>query len=313
MKGHRVVFITGLALIAVCVLDLSGCAVLTTSQVQEVKRFSEATKAYTELPGALARSYGVLVRDSALLALSRREFSPNDTAKATEAWDKIVQAYEAEQKLSAAGERMDGALAVLTDYSQILSQLVADEYTDELGESSAKLGSSMNGAIDAYNKTYRANKPLPSVGGDIAAAIRAAGGLYVRYRQATILKETTEKANPLIHGLMGDVKMIADNMAADFEASETTHVRDPFKQVANESRRLAVTTFGAVYEDLARARAGKALAKKVGDAATAYAAAHQALVDKTRQRMDLKEVIAEIQTLGREVKAAKDLKAKVEK
>jgi hypothetical protein len=313
MKRNTAVFIIYLALMGACFFTVTGCAVLTTSQVQEVKRFSRATDGYTELPGALARSYGVLVRDSALLALSRQEFSPRDPTKAAKAWEKIVQAYEDEQRLGAAGDCLDGALAVLRKYSQILSQLVADDYTNALGESSAKLGTSLNSAIDAYNKNFRAANPLPSVGGDIAGAIRLAGGLYIRHRQQRILKDTVAIANPLIQGLMGDVKMVADQMAINYEEYETTHLKTPFKEVANAAGQLTISTIAAVYDDLSRARAGKGFAKKVSDGATTYAAAHQALVDKTRQRMNLKELIAEIQTLQTEVKAAQDIKTKVDK
>jgi hypothetical protein len=313
MKRNALVFATHGALVGACVFALVGCAVLTTSQVQEVKRFSQASDAYTALPGVLARSYGTLVRDSALLALSRQEFGPGDTMSADNAWRKIVQTYDAEQELIAAGDRMDGALAVLKQYSEILTQLVADEYTDALGESSAKLGTSLDSALTAYNNKYRVANPVPKVGGQIAEAIRLAGGLYIRYRQAQILKDTIEKANPLIQAMMGDIKTIADNKVEDFAAYETTHLRTPFKEVANETQRLTVTVISAVYDDLSRTRAGKTLAKKVGDAAATYASAHQVLVDKTRKRADLKELIAEIQALRNEVKAAQDVKATVEK
>lgn len=313
MKRNALVLVTYGAMLGLCVFALVGCTVLTTSQVQEVKRFSQASDAYTELPGVLARSYGALVRDSALLALSRQEFSPNDPTRAENAWQKIVQAYDAEQELNIAGERMDGALVVLKRYSQILSQLAADDYTDALGESSAKLGTSLDSAVTAYNDKYRASNPAPKVGGQIAGVIRLAGGLYIRHRQAQILKDTIEEANPLIQGMMGDIKMIADNKVDDFAAYEATHLKTPFKEVANESKRLTVTTIAAVYDDLSRARAGQVLAKKVGDAAATYAAAHQALVDKTRKHTDLKELIAEIQALRSEVEAAQDVKAKVEK
>jgi len=305
----RVFVVVHMALLAVCLFAFTGCAVLTTSQVREVKRFSEATDAYTELPGGLARSYGVLARNTSLLALSRKEFSASDTTNANRAWQEIGQAYETEQTLAAAAERMDRALAVLKIYSQILSQLVSDDYTNALGESSAKLSTSLNSAIDAYNKNKEpAANPLPAVGGNIAESIRLAGGLYIRHRQARILKDTIAEANPLIQALMGNVKIIAENQAQDFKAYESK-LKTEFMQVADENRRLTVTTIAVVYDDLSRAYAGEALAKKVGEAATAYAAAHQALVDKTRERMDLKELIAEIQALRSEVKAAQEIKA----
>ena len=252
-----------LFLVGVCLLAHTGCAVLTTSQVQEVKHFAQASDGYIELPGALVHSYGVLLRDSQLLALSRQKFSADDTVTANSAWDKIVGAYNMEQNLDDTSKQMDGALAVLKQYSLILTQLVADDYTNALGESSAKLGTSLDGAISDYNAKYRtAANPLPSAGGYIAEAVRLAGGLYIRHRQAKILKDTIAKANPLIQGLMGDVETVADKMSTNYEAYEKTHLETPFKEVANGSGRLTVTTIAVVYDDLYRARSGKILAKK---------------------------------------------------
>ena len=295
------------------ILSFSACAVLTTSQVQEVKRFSQVTDAYTELPGELIRSYGELERDSALLALSRKEFSTKNIEDTAEAWNKIEGAYKSEHNLDALGKRMDSALAVLKVYSEILNQLVSDDYTDALGESSANLGKSLNSATDEYNKKYGSTNPLPSVGGNIAETIRLSGGLYIRYRQTKILRETIVKANPLIQSLMKDVEDIASKMETNFKESENTHIETPFKQMAERSGRLPVTTLMFVYNDLYRARSGQELANKVGEAAKTYSNAHKELVDKTRKRMNLKEMIAEIQTLQSEVNEAKDIKAKLEK
>ena len=299
--------------IGIFILSLSACAVLTTSQVQEVKRFSQTTDAYIELPGELIRSYGELERDSILLALSRKEFSPNNTQNTDEAWDKIEKAYNSEHDLDALGKRMDGALAVLKIYSELLNQLVSDDYTDALGESSVSLGKSLDNVTDEYNQKYGATKPLPSVGSEIAESIRFSGGLYIRYRQTKILRETIAKADPLIQNLMKDVGDIATRMETNFQASERSHIERPFKDVANESGRLPVTTLLFVYNGLFRARTEQELAKKVSESANAYATAHQALVDNTRKRRNLKELIAEIQTLRSEVNAAKDIKSKMEK
>ena len=304
---------TQVVFLAVCFVALTGCAVLTTSQVQEVKRFGDASNAYTQLPGALASSYGALVRDSSLLSLSKDTFSADDPTKADKAWDEIVKAYQVEQTFAADGKQMDGALSVLGEYSKILSQLVSDDYTDALGASTARLGTSLDSLTDAYNKLKPSSSPLPSVGGDIAEAIRLAGGLYIRHRQAMVLRDTIEKANPLVQGLMEDVQKISANMAADYAAYEATHLETPFKEVADKRGMLPVETMAMVYDDLSRARAGEKLAEEVGKGAVTYAAAHQALFDKTRTRTDLTELIPEIQTFLNEVKAAQDVKAKVGK
>jgi DNA repair exonuclease SbcCD ATPase subunit len=197
---------------------------------------------------------------------------------------------------------MDAALAVLKTYSQILTTLTSDNYTNALGESAAKLGKSLDAATDAYSQKYSAAKPLQKAGGAIAQGVRTAGGLYIRHRQIAILRDTVEAANPLIQGLMSQVEDIAANrLKPDFANYEKNYLGAEFKSVANNSQRLAVTTVSAVYDDLNRARRSAILADQVAAAAGTYKRAHERLVENTRERADLKQPITEIETLIKEV------------
>ena len=137
---------------------------------------------------------------------------------------------------------------------------------------------------------------LPTGAGEaIATAIRAGGGLFIRYKQERALKDTLAEANPLIQDLMKQIQGIADRRAADFEKSEKD-LKTYFKVDARASGMLSFATFREVFGDLSLARHGQELAKKIGDEAKAYAAAHQALFDKTREKMDLRELLEEVQT-----------------
>jgi DNA repair exonuclease SbcCD ATPase subunit len=290
------------------IAGVSSCAVLTSSQVNEVKTFAKASEEYTALPGALVQSYGILLRNNKLLAVSRQEFGAKDsqggidTARANQAWEDIQEAYTLEYTFRGAAEQMDAALAVLKTYSQILTTLTSDNYTNALGESAAKLGKSLDAATDAYSQKYSAAKPLQKAGGAIAQGVRTAGGLYIRHRQIAILRDTVEAANPLIQGLMSQVEDIAANrLKPDFANYEKNYLGAEFKSVANNSQRLAVTTVSAVYDDLNRARRSAILADQVAAAAGTYKRAHERLVENTRERADLKQPITEIETLIKEV------------
>ncbi|HBG07301.1 MAG: hypothetical protein A2075_15210 [Geobacteraceae bacterium GWC2_58_44] len=303
---------------AVVFSSISACAVLTPSQVGEVKKFARASEDYSAVPGALASSYGILLRNEKLLSLSRYSYGTDsgagiDTSKSIKAWEEIKNAYALEHDFKGAGKRMDAALGVLKEYSKILTLLVSDEYTDSLGKSAVDLGKAVDAATDAYNDQYRSANPLTKVGGDIGQIVRGAGGIYVRHRQAEILKETVKKADPLIQALMVDVEDIALNrFKTDFINYENNALGRSFQSVANNMHQVDVCLVSAVYDDLARTRAGVELSDEVASAARAYAKAHHALLEKTRSRMHLKEAIEEIKALSKEVSAAKKTKKSIE-
>jgi len=51
--GRNLRFRLPLTVMLLAITLLSGCAVLTPSQVKEVERFAQATKGYEALPGAV--------------------------------------------------------------------------------------------------------------------------------------------------------------------------------------------------------------------------------------------------------------------
>ena len=301
-----------LLLSGIMVLSAGGCAVLTSSQVREVQTFAKASADYTELPGSLSQSYGILLRDAKLLAITRREFGQTNaegavnTTAANSAWDDIKDAYEMEQRLDAAGRRMDAALGVLKDYSQILTSIASDEYTDDLGASATKLGEKLDAATETFNGKYRKEKPLDQVGGQIGWIFRSAGGIFIRHRQYVILRDVVKASDPLVASLMGEVESMASNdMQSAFLNYQENFLGNEFKSVANNSRRLEMSTISFVHKDLVRAKAGADLAARVADAAKTYRDAHRRLVEMTRVRRDLKQAVEEIQVLKNEVDAGK--------
>lgn len=271
------------------------------------------------VPGSLASSYGILLRNNKLLSLCRYSYGVDtgagiDTSKSNKAWEEMKSAYALEHDFDSAGKRMDAALDVLKEYSRILTLLVSPDYNDALGESAVDLGKAVDAATDSYNSKYRSANPTAKIGGEIGRIVRAAGGLYTSHRQAEILKQTVSTADPLIKSLMADVEDVALNrFKTDFINYEDNFLAPTFQSVANNNHRIEVTLVSAVYDDLARSRAGVVLSDDVASAARAYAKAHHALLEKTRSRIHLKEAIEEIRALGKEVSAAKKTKKLIQK
>lgn len=307
-----------LVLILFLLLFVSGCAVLTDSQVKEVGKFAKASESYSELPGTLAKSYGERLRNSDLLNVARKEFGQADkygridTTAANDAWDSLRDAYRDETELEAAGKRMDAALLILKDYSELLTSLVSGNSTDALNGSAEAFGKSLDDATEAYNQKYRADNPLKKAGGMIAMAVRSAGGLYIRAKQALILKDTMKHADPLIAGLMGEVQLIASELfKPSLQNYEDNYLQNDFKILANNNKILDLSAISFVYDNLYKTRQTIILADKVANAAETYRKAHAELVENTRTKMTLNEAISQVQALAVEVSAANKVKDEV--
>jgi hypothetical protein len=316
-KQKAIYVVTVLTLI---LLTINGCAVLTESQVKEIGKFAKASEGYSELPGTLTKSYGELLRSSDLLNIARKEFGQIskdggiDTSAANDAWDSIQDAYKDETEFEAAGKRMDAALSVLKEYSGLLTSLVSGDSTEALSGSAKAFGKSLDEATEAYNKKYRADNPLGKVGGAVAMAVRSAGGLYIRAKQASILKETLKDADPLIAGLMDEVKLIAsEKIKPSLQNYEKNFLQKNFKSLANNKKKLDISSVSIVYNSLYKTRQTIILAEKVANAAEIYKKAHAELVENTRVKMTLKEAISQVQSLAAEVSAGNKVKDEVNK
>jgi hypothetical protein len=181
-----------------------------------------------------------------------------------------------------------------------------------LRDSALGLGKSLDNATEEYNKKYRLNDPLGKVGGTVALVIRSTGGLYIRIRQASILKATIKEAVPLIAGLMDDVRKLALKI---FKPSllnyENNYLQADFKSLANNRKHVDLCAVLFVYDNLYKTRQSIILADSVANAAETYKEAHADLVENTRVKKTLKEAISQIQALSAEISAANKLKEKV--
>lgn len=308
-----------LILILTCVIT-SGCAVLTRSQVKEVEKFAKASESYSDLPGILAQSYGELLCNSKLLVISRKDFGQFDvngridTTEANDAWETVQDAYKDQIDFEAAGKRMDSALSVLKIYSDLLTALVSEDSTDSLSDSTERLSKSLDSATQEYSERYRPADPMNKVGGTIAMAVRSAGGLFIRIKQALILKTTLKEADPLIAKLMAEVKQIAsEKLKPSLLNYENNYLQNDFKSLANNKKEVSISTVSFVYDNLYKTRQSIILADRVTNAAETYRKAHAALVENTRTRKTLKEAIRQIEAFSAEINAANKVKKKVEK
>jgi hypothetical protein len=298
---------------------VGGCAVLTESQVAEVKRFAKASEGYSQLPGSMVIAYRSLQTQRDLMRLASIDFAKKDSEGnpdpklAADAWTSLIEAYERDQTAKSTAAQMDDALSVLSDYSDLLSSLVSDQFSEDLGKSAVTLGKELDEAAKAYNEKWPQATKLPAIGGLIGGLVRGAGGIYIRSQQAKILRDSIKEAQPLVDALLGEVSSLAARMKDDFANMESQHLRARFEAMAMGSGHLGLGSLQRSYDNIAAARAGQTLSSRVGAAADTYRKAHERLVEETRTRKTLAGLIEQVETLQKEVKAAQKIRKEIEK
>lgn len=295
------------ALLAITLL--SGCAVLTPSQVKEVGRFAEATQGYGALPGAVISMYGEAAEENRLLAVTGYTFRPGDKT-ADQALQDMKSARQRRQEFTAAGKQADEALEILDLYASALTILTSDDFNTSLDESATAVGKSLDKAIAAYNDSYQ--KDFSLIGSAAAQIVRGAGGIYLRYRQTVLLKEYVGLADPLIEALTKDVEDIIRDKVSPHLKDLTARVEREFINSANHHGRLDLSTVVRINQIFSRLEGAESLAEAAVSSAKRYREAHRALKEALGKKQDLKGVIEQITVLADEVKAARKLKEKFE-
>jgi hypothetical protein len=288
---------------------LSGCAVLTPSQVKEVGRFAEATQGYGTLPGAVISMYGEVAEENRLLAVTGYTFRPGDET-ADQALKDMKSARQRHREFNAAANQADEALQILNLYASALTILTSDDFNTSLDESATAVGKSLDKAIAAYNDSYQ--KDFSLIGSAAAQIVRGAGGIYLRYKQTVLLKEYVGLADPLIEALTKDVEdMIQEKVSPNLK-DLMTRVEREFINSANHHGKLDLGTVVRINQIFYRLEGAESLADSAVSSAKRYREAHRALKEALGKKQDLKGVIEQITVLADEVKAARKLKEKFE-
>lgn len=305
-------------------VTLQGCgAVLTSSQVKEVGTFAAAAKEYGTFPGTVIRSHAELRVRQKLLEASTM------TSGAT-ALRQVEAAVDLRRELNRRAQAADGALEILNGYAALLVKLTGDQYTTDLQGSAESLGSSVDRAIDRYNKLRGTS--LGSFGALAAAGVRGAGGIYIRHEQAEALQRAIIAADPVVETMIAEVeRLLALYLAPadlaglqlaiatglppeqhDLLRTVATDLSESYRRIADEAAgRQQLETVLVVADGLTGADDTIRLAVQALRAAESYRAAHRALVENVTARRGLKEGIEQVTTLVNEVNAANKLRKKL--
>jgi hypothetical protein len=291
-----------LLLLAVVTVGLAGCAVLTDGQVAAVNQFAEATKGFGTSPGTVITAYATLRGERALLESATR------TDGGVAARD-LENGLRQETGLESQAAASDAAMGVLDDYAQMLSLLSSSRFTDDLQNQAIALGGSIDSGIATFNKL--SGSQVGSFGDIVAGIVRGAGGIWIRHEQDKALVAAVTQAKAPVDALTMNV----ETLMAFFLGSPGDPTSSLFSRESREVQGFLARPLpgGRPFVVLERTQAamqraldGQKLAASCKSAAVQYRHAHNELAQAfTGGKTDLRGLVAQIQALSREIKAAK--------
>jgi len=282
----------------------SGCAVLTRSQVGQVKQFAAAAKTYDSIPAdVLIARRDIGVTDAALTTSTLTD--PNS------AWQKAETAASSYSFLSAQSQRLSQALKILDVYSDLLTTLSSNTFNDSLNKSATALGNNLDKLVRDYNTSFKGN--LPAVGAVAGAAVRGLGGIFIRYKQAQLLKAYVDQADPMIAQLTLDIEaLLNDFIQGRFFEKQADDIQTNFQgEMHLTPDKITLATAQSVIEALIKIQAARELVQRSLTATGQFRLAHEKLKDALNEPVKLSIAAEEIQTLAVEIKAADQVRKSI--
>lgn len=307
-----------------------GCAVLTSSQLDEINQFGKAAKAYGTLPGEPIRQYGVLSAKNRLIDIAARDLSGKE--EASKGWERLLKAIEIPAQFDKDADELDKTLAVLTQYADMLDALTAKDAAGDLETAATNLGQSLDKVIMDYNqKVAMPNRQsnLKLIGSIVAGAIRGAGGVFIKTKQAAYAKKYVQEANDIIPTLTNSIVELMAKMKDHF-GTKKTDLKNNFIILSDRTHELGLDTtsktlgfvdihalsldtlqfFEIALQDIDHSQE---LCTNAATAASKLKDAHDELVRDVEVKQDLKGMIAEIKALKDEIEVGLNLKTKLSK
>jgi hypothetical protein len=274
---------------------ITGCAVLSDSQMQNVHTYAVTAKNYSAFPGQVVRKAQLLQYNNNVLEAS----ALTDSTLIIRSLDVARSQYEKGIRFS---KKMDLSLHLVQQYAALLAQLSSDKYTDELGSSAKDLSGDLKGGIDAFNAALSSKIP-DNVGKGLAEIITIIGDRYIRNKQAKAIQRFVPMGDTLIQitsanlisALEEDMKPLIDNYKATFQNDFKTLIFNNTDRINYNILQFYIKS-NADYVSL------ETLRKKCVRSALKMASSHRELADNLAKKKDLKELLAETKDFISDVK-----------
>ena len=277
------------------VVIISGCAVLSNSQLKNINAFATAAKGYSAFPGEVVRQSQQLHYNNDILEASALPDSALMLRSLRQAKEQLDIGF-------AFSNQMDLSLQLIQQYAALLAQLSSDDYTDELGNTTTELCASLGKTVDLFNQQLSTKIPA-SVGSGISEIIRSIGGRVIKSKQARALKHFIPIADTLIQvtrsnlvdALNTNLKTLIESYKATFQSDFNTIVFNHIEKANYNMLRFYIQT----NEDFKNV---ELLREKCIQAAETMASSHKELTENIMKKKSLEELLHDTKDFISQVK-----------
>ena len=290
-------------------LIFSGCASLSKTQVDSVKKFADATIDYSAYPKTLITDYLDLQNELFLLK------SPLIT-NPEKAVSSIYENRQSLLEIKKAAEQLNLSYKILKCYAENLEMLATTDYNRNIRLSANDLRLNLDTLIDKYNTTY--NKNLPKLSNLVFKAFLYLGEKYVENKRAKAIKDYMGKGNEIVCEMSSVTKNFVENKVKDswmfdMEEQVKSNHRALRKQIIKDTLNYSVNI--ATLRNLDKEIISyyneidylNALTDMLAQSTDKLCKAHKSLSNSIKEKKKLVDILPEIKDFYYSVEDLKDI------
>lgn len=292
-------------------LTISGCTVLTDSQVKNINAFAATAKSYSAFPSAVARQRAEFHLHTEIVVVSQSQFADADDI--ARRMDSARKSYNNAIQLSA---KFDLSLQLLQQYAGLLTKLSSDHFITDLDAPATSLGENLGNLVSTYNSKVKDTLPA-GVGNSISKVILMAGKVLTRHKQTSALKAFILAADTMVQATTRNLVTVLDGetftdaKGRDLPSLKTLlglekdlFIQSYKRSILSDSSRTNYWSVKFYYDELTAYDNTEALRQGVVQAAKSLALAHAELAKNVREKKELKDIIWQTQQLITDVQTA---------
>jgi len=213
--------------------------------------------------------------------------------------------YTAKKDDYKSSAKADISFKIIDKYAQSLKLLSSDKHGADLATQAKNFGTSLDSLITTYNTIPGVTPVRQGIGGIVGAVIMAGGKQLVKAQQAKAIREFVPQGDTMIavmtNNLLeflqsGTIDLLIKNEERGVESNYRSFLNQRKPTVENERDYLELK------EGLDNI---KKLRGETVDATKSLRKAHAKILSEIREKKDLKEVIAELQSFYEDVNEVK--------
>ncbi|MEP7279353.1 MAG: hypothetical protein ABI813_11965 [Bacteroidota bacterium] len=269
---------------------LGSCASLTSSQVAAVNQFALTSAHFSAYPSKIMRVLAdIRVKRGVYFANSLEDTDPH-----IEELNNLYVAMTDDYKSSA---KADITFKIIDKYAKALLLLSSDKHAADLDSQARTFGTDLNSLITTYNNVPGVTPVPGGLGGVVGSLILAGGKQLIRTKQARAIREFVPRSDTLIEVMTDNLLEFLESTNIDFLIkNEERGIQSNYKSFLNQKKPVIQNErdYLELKGDLDQV---KKLRSQTIAATHRLRNAHASLLAALQEKKDLKEVIANLQTL----------------